>query len=174
MTKTSQPPATQKEHHLWNRKKSYFSEVCLWDTSLLTMISDSFKTTSWKIYRTSKILSNIFPHLLVKTEGRDGESATQRKQTWNYLFWLELCVLLANMEKGNSKHYLYADKICLSFLTMVSAFLYHFMSWNFTGKLFDINLWVVLKVFTIPTWMLAQIKLLRYCLWPWWKSINIK
>lgn len=116
MTKTSQPPATQKEHHLWNRKKSYFSEVCLWDTSLLTMISDSFKTTSWKIYRTSKILSNIFPHLLVKTEGRDGESATQRKQTWNYLFWLELCVLLANMEKGNSKHYLYAGQNLLIFL----------------------------------------------------------
>lgn len=116
MTKTSQPPAEQKEHHLWNRKKYYFSKVCLWDTSLLTMISDSFKTTSWEIYRNSKILSSIFPHLLVKTGGRDGESATPRKQIWNYLFWLELCVLLADMERGKSKHYPYAGQNLLIIL----------------------------------------------------------
>lgn len=31
------------------------------------------------------------------------------------------------------------DKICLSFLTVVSASLYCFTTWNFTRKLFDIH-----------------------------------
>lgn len=46
----------------------------------LSVTSTSYKATIWESYRSAKILSTIFLSTLVKTGGRDGKSATQRKQ----------------------------------------------------------------------------------------------
>lgn len=167
MTKTWQTPSTYKERHSWNRK-FYFSEVCLWDTDTFKMISTSY--TAGKFARAQKYFLIFF---LVKTGCKDGKSATQRKQIWNYLFWLELYVLLGNMGREDSKHYLYAGRTCLFFLTAVSALLYCFMSRNFTSKWFYINLRAVFRAFKIPTLILHQTKFLYYCLWSQRKYINI-
>lgn len=114
MTKTWQTPSTYKEQHSRNRKKFYFSKLCLWGTDTFKTISTSYTKPPVENFTGAQKYFLIF--FLVKTGGRDGKSATQRKQIWNYPFWLELYVLLGNMGRGDSKHYLYAGQNLFIFL----------------------------------------------------------
>lgn len=106
MTKSCQTPSIYKEQHSQNRIKFCISKVHLWDTETFKIISTSYtKPLAGKFKGAQKYFLIFF---LVKTGGRDGKPAAQQKQISNYLFWLELYVLLENMGRGDSKHYLYA------------------------------------------------------------------
>lgn len=104
-------------------KKFYFSKLCLWNTDIFKIIFTSYTKPAGKVAGAQIYLVVFF---LVKTGGRNGKSATQRKQIWNNLFWLVLCILIGNTGRGESKHYLYAGQNLLIFL--VSALWYCFMS----------------------------------------------
>lgn len=86
------------EQHSPSRKKFYFSELCLWDTGTFKIIFTSYTKPAGKVAGAQTYFVIFF---LVKTGGRNGKSATQRKQIWNYLFWLVLYVLLGNTRRGD-------------------------------------------------------------------------
>lgn len=112
MTKAWKTPSITRNNTVQAGKKFYFSKLCLWDTDIFKMIFTSYKKPAGKVTGTQTYLVVFF---LVKTGGRNGKCATQRKQIWNYLLWLVLCVLLGNMGRGDSKHYLYAGHNLLIF-----------------------------------------------------------
>lgn len=77
MTKAWQTPSITWNNTAQAGKNFYFSILCLWGTDTFKMIFTSYTKPARKVAGAQTYLVVFF---LVKTGGRNGKSATQRKQ----------------------------------------------------------------------------------------------